>query len=149
MRDMSSANPHSGLRAESIGNRGEQSGSALSQREPLSRESLSRESSLRGAKPNSAPSAIDLQIDELVLTGFSPRDRFHIADAVERELSVLLAEKGIPGLDGNSDPVEALDAGKFKVGPAARAHVIGKRAAQAVYRQLWLQSGDAARRKRD
>ena len=60
-----------------------------------------------------------------------------------------MAEKGIPGLDGNSGLVEALDAGKFKVGAGARAQVIGKQAAQAVYRQLSSQSGDVAIRKRD
>ena len=56
-----------------------------------------------------------------MLTGFEPGDRFHIADAVERELARLLAEKGIPGLDGNSVAMDGLDAGKFKVtGGAAR-----------------------------
>ena len=68
----------------------------------------------------------ELTIDELVLNGFSPRDRFHIADAMERELSALLSEKGIPGLHGDSVSAESLDAGKFNVLPGARAHVIGK-----------------------
>ena len=78
----------------------------------------------------------EVTIDELVLTGFEPGDRFHIADAVERELARLLAEKGIPGLDGNSVEMDALDAGKFKVIAGARAHGIGTQAAQALHRQL-------------
>lgn len=80
------------------------------------------------------PSALELHIDELVLTGFEPGDRFHIADAVERELARLLAEKGIPGLDGNSVAMDGLDAGKFKV--TGGAHGIGTQAAQALHRQL-------------
>jgi hypothetical protein len=90
----------------------------------------------RQPENRSTPSALELHIEELVLTGFSSADRFHIADAVERELARVLAEKGIPGLDGDSIAFESLDAGKFKVAPGARAHVIGKQAAQAIHRQL-------------
>jgi hypothetical protein len=93
-------------------------------------------------KNNPAPSVFgsrnfEVTIDELVLTGFAPGDRFHIADAVERELARLLMEKGIPGLDGNSVAIEGLDAGKFKVG-GARAPGIGRQAAQVLHQQLSL-----------
>jgi hypothetical protein len=93
-------------------------------------------------KNNPAQSAFALKnfevtIDELVLTGFAPGDRFHIADAVERELARLLMEKGVPGLDGNSVAIEGLDAGKFKVG-GARAPGIGRQAAQVLHQQLSL-----------
>jgi hypothetical protein len=101
-----------------------------------------------GAKNNPASSVFELKnfqlnnfevtIDELVLTGFSPADRFHIADAVECELARLLTEKGIPGLGGNSVAMEGLDAGKFKATGGARAHVIGRQAAQLLHRQLSL-----------
>jgi hypothetical protein len=94
------------------------------------------------AKNNPAPSVFELKnfevtIDELVLTGFAPGDRFHIADALERELARLLMEKGVPGLDGNSVAIEGLDAGKFKVG-GARAPGIGRQAAQVLHQQLSL-----------
>lgn len=131
MRDMNSARPDSGLQRKITRNRGKQSGSALPGREPLSREPSSG-----GSKSGVAPSAIDLQIDELVLTGFSPRDRFHIADAVERELAHLLMEKGIAGLSGRSLELESVDAGRFKISPDASAHLIGKQAAQMLHRQL-------------
>jgi hypothetical protein len=93
-------------------------------------------------KNNPAQSAFALKnfevtIDELVLTGFAPGDRFHIADALERELARLLMEKGVPGLDGNSVAIEGLDAGKFKVG-GARAPGIGRQAAQVLHQQLSL-----------
>jgi hypothetical protein len=94
-------------------------------------------------KNNPAPSVFgsrnfEVTIDELVLTGFAPSDRFHIADAVERELARLLMESGIPGLDGNSVAIEGLDAGKFKVS-GARAPGIGRQAAQVLHQQLSLQ----------
>jgi hypothetical protein len=96
------------------------------------------------AKNNPAPSVFELKnfevtIDELVLTGLAPGDRFHIADAVERELARLLVEKGIPGLGGNSVAMEGLDAGKFKVAGDARAAGIGRQAAQLLHQQLSLQ----------
>jgi hypothetical protein len=100
-------------------------------------------------KNNPALSAFALKnfevtIDELVLTGFAPGDRFHIADAVECELARLLTEKGIPGLDGNSVAMESMDAGKFKVAGGARAHGIGRRAAQLLHQQLSLgEAGNA------
>ena len=81
----------------------------------------------------------EVTIDELVLTGFAPGDRFHIADAVERELARLLMEKGIPGLGQNSVAMEGLDAGKFKVAGGARAPGIGRQAAQVLHQQLSLQ----------
>jgi hypothetical protein len=96
-----------------------------------------------GVKENAA-SNFEVTIDELVLTGFAPGDRFCIADAVERELARLLTEKGIPGLDGNSVAMEGLDAGKFKVAGGARAHGIGRQAAQALHQQLSLQQAGNA-----
>jgi hypothetical protein len=94
-------------------------------------------------KNNPAPSVFgsrnfEVTIDELVLTGFAPSDRFHIADAVERELARLLMESGIPGLDGNSVAIEGLDAGKFKVAGGARANGIGRQAAQVLHQELSL-----------
>lgn len=94
-------------------------------------------------KNNQSPSAFEFKnfevtIDELVLTGFSLADRFHIADAMECELARLLTEKGIAGLDGNSVAVEGLDAGTFKVTGGTRAHGIGREAAQLLHQQLSL-----------
>lgn len=93
-------------------------------------------SSSPGIKGTAVPPAYELRIDELVLTGFSTRDRFHIADALERELARLLTEKGIAGLDGSPIELEGLDAGKFKVEPGARPHLIGRQAARALHGQL-------------
>lgn len=82
------------------------------------------------------PAALELHIEELVLHGFAPADRFRIGDAVERELTRLLAEKGMHGIGRNSVVVEKLDGGSFKVVPGARPHMIGGQVAQAVHQQL-------------
>jgi len=42
------------------------------------------------------PAAIELHVEELVLEGFAPAERHAVADAFERELSRLLAERGLP-----------------------------------------------------
>ena len=39
---------------------------------------------------------IDLHIEELVLDAFAPSDRHAIADAFQREMTVLLAERELP-----------------------------------------------------
>ena len=39
---------------------------------------------------------IELHIEELVLHGFAPADRYRIGDTVQRELTRLLAEQGMP-----------------------------------------------------
>jgi hypothetical protein len=109
----------------------------------------SQELSARLPGTASTKPVLELTVDEMVLTGFPPRDRFLIADAMERELSALLAARGIPGLEGEPLSVEGLDAGKFKVRPGVRPNVIGRQVAQAVYRQLLLQSSVAPQENRD
>jgi len=41
-------------------------------------------------------SVVELHIEELVLHGFRSGDRFHIGDALERELVRLLGKQGLP-----------------------------------------------------
>jgi hypothetical protein len=80
-----------------------------------------------------SPRAIEVQINELVLHGFSPADRLRISAALERELARLLAERGLPqGLAGG-EQVEAIDAGSFVREPLATPVSIGGQVAQAVY----------------
>jgi hypothetical protein len=44
------------------------------------------------------PREIEVNIEELVLHGVAPGDRWRIGDALERELRGLLAAKGVPRL---------------------------------------------------
>lgn len=80
---------------------------------------------------------IKLHIEELVLHSFAPNDRYAIADAVERELSRLLAAdlsapQPSPGLAENSDRPR-VDAGNVQIAAGAKANSIGAQIAQAVH----------------
>ena len=44
------------------------------------------------------PMNVELHIEELVLHGFAPGDRYRIGEAVERELQRLLTVQGAPNL---------------------------------------------------
>jgi hypothetical protein len=79
------------------------------------------------------PVNLELNIDELVLHGFSPGDRYRIGDAMESELARLFSEKGTPPLLGQRSEFERLDGGTFEVEPGSRAEAIGVQVAQAVY----------------
>lgn len=81
-----------------------------------------------GARPS-----IELRIEELVLHGFSPGDRFRISAAVERELGRLLAERGVPGRLTDGRYLECLDGGTFDIAPAANAETIGAQTAHTIY----------------
>ena len=42
------------------------------------------------------PRAIEVHIEELVLHGFDPGERWRVADTLENQLRGLLAERGLP-----------------------------------------------------
>ena len=80
------------------------------------------------------PVNLELHIEELVLRGFAPGDRYRIGDAMERELARLFTEQGTPPSLGQGHEVARLDAGPFEVkASCSRAEMIGVRVAQAVY----------------
>jgi hypothetical protein len=81
-------------------------------------------------------SGIELHIEELVLHGFLSRDRYAIADAVERELARLMAAPDLGGLARSRSHVERLDGGTFTVTPGASGHTVGAQVAQALYGTL-------------
>jgi len=84
-------------------------------------------------KPGMKPMNIQLHIEELVLHGFAPGDRYRIAEAVERELQRLLAEQGAPALFGAAVDLARIDAGAFNLKTSANSEMIGAQIAQAVY----------------
>jgi hypothetical protein len=101
--------------------------------------SIPREKAAEGGRRNRRPAlpraqpAVDLHIEELVLYGFSPGDRYPIGDAVENELSSLFAGQGTPEwiLDGGE--IGDVDGGSFHTAPGANARTIGAQVAHAVY----------------
>jgi hypothetical protein len=91
---------------------------------------------MRGDTRIAARPSLELRIDELVLHGFSRGDRRRIGEAVEHELTRLLA--GSIGLQPwlASREVARVDGGVFEVASNARPEMIGVRVAQMVYEQL-------------
>ncbi len=76
------------------------------------------------------PREIEVHIEELVLHGFEPQDRYPVADALERELHGLLRQEGLPAAWAGSP--EMLSAGTVRLtkSPAAT----GKQLAAAIHR---------------
>ncbi len=82
---------------------------------------------------NVKPRAVNLHIEELVLHGFNPADRYLIGEAVERELGRLFTEQGVPpSLLGGDEPAR-LNGGTFEIATGAPAEEVGAQVAQAVY----------------
>jgi hypothetical protein len=79
------------------------------------------------------PANVELHIEELVLHGFAPGDRYSIGDAVQRELQRLFAEQGASPRLAQDGEVAHLDGGAFKMAHGAGAEVIGAQIAQALY----------------
>jgi len=78
-------------------------------------------------------SNVEVHIDELVLEGFAPADRFRIAEGIQRELARLMTERGVERPAGQRATVAKLDAGSFRVAPNTNAETIARQAARAVH----------------
>ena len=76
---------------------------------------------------------IDLHIEELVLHGFDPGDRYRIGAAVEAELARLLSEQGVSPALARGGELATLDGGSFDVAPGASPEGVGGQVAQAVH----------------
>lgn len=76
---------------------------------------------------------IDVHIEELVLTGFPRGASGAIGEAVQRQLTHLFTERGVPAPMQQSVETLRVDAGSFTVGAGARPLVIGGQIANAVY----------------
>ncbi len=79
------------------------------------------------------PGIVELHIEELVLDGFSPAERFRIGRAVEQELGRLFAERGLPPSLTREGEIPRLDGGTLEAKPGSGAEAMGARVAQAVY----------------
>lgn len=79
------------------------------------------------------PERVELYIEELVLHGFAPADRYRIGESVERELARLFSERGVSPSLAQSGEVLNLNGGTFEVEPGGEVETVGARVAQAVY----------------
>ena len=76
---------------------------------------------------------VELYIEELVLHGFAPGDRYPIGEAVEQELTRLLTVQGVPPSLAQGKEVASLDGGAFEVMAGAKPEAIATQVAQAIY----------------
>jgi hypothetical protein len=76
---------------------------------------------------------IELHIEELVLHSFPAKDRHLVGEAVQRELTRLLSERGIPSSLSKGGEIARLNGGSFNVKQGSKADVVGRQVAQAVY----------------
>lgn len=76
---------------------------------------------------------IEIHIEELVLHGFAPGDRYCLGAAVELELARLFAERGVPPSLAQGAEFADMGGGAFEMAPGSRSEAIGAQVAQAVY----------------
>jgi hypothetical protein len=76
---------------------------------------------------------VELLIEELVLEGFEPQYRYRIAGAVERELTRILAQDGIPSSLTQSGEMAYVYGGSFEMTRGGAVEAVGARVAQAIY----------------
>lgn len=77
--------------------------------------------------------AIELHIDQLILEGFSPRDAFYIGRALERRLTYLIQQKGLPTGMNHPLTIPNIDAGQFHFNQKMKPNTIGQQIATSVY----------------
>lgn len=100
---------------------------------PSSGEIPARSANCESPASRDAPRAVELRIEELVLHGFTPAERYRIGDAVERELARLFAAQGVPATLGQGREITRLDAGAVEIQPGTNAELTGALLAQAIY----------------
>ncbi len=79
---------------------------------------------------------LEIHIEELVLYGFPPADRYRLGETVERELGRLFGQEGTPSSLGMSREVGRLDCGTFEVPDGSTPEEIGTRVARALFGRL-------------
>ncbi|HEV3468484.1 MAG TPA: hypothetical protein VG148_04130 [Pyrinomonadaceae bacterium] len=77
--------------------------------------------------------SVELSIEELVLHGFAAGDGRRIGEAVERELSALFGERGVPPPLQQTGELPALQGLTFEMSSDGRPEAIGSQIALAIY----------------
>ena len=76
---------------------------------------------------------IELHIEELVLHGFSPAQRYQIAAELQLELTRLFTEKGLPQSFNNAVNIQQLNAGSFQLNDTNKKNSAGSQIASLAY----------------
>ncbi len=76
--------------------------------------------------------SVEVHIEELVLHGFQPQDRYGVAAAIEAELVRLLTENGLPSFTGGSG-YPLLSGNQFQLSDIHTDQGTGNQIAGSVY----------------
>ena len=79
---------------------------------------------------------VEMKIEQMILEGFSPSDRYRIGDSVQNELERIFNEQGVSWTINKSIELETLDGGEFATTHATRAASVGNQLAQSVYQGI-------------
>jgi hypothetical protein len=79
---------------------------------------------------------IEINIEELVLEGFAPFDKFNVANALERELIRLMNVHGIPTSLTKDNTVSLINAGTFRINQTAGSDSLCGQIANSIYAGL-------------
>lgn len=79
------------------------------------------------------PRAIEVHIEELVLHGFTRGDRYALGDAVQRELTRLFGERGVPVSLRSERATEEIGHVTYNAARNAQPAIVGRKVAGAVY----------------
>ncbi|HTT22847.1 MAG TPA: hypothetical protein VMG82_28210 [Candidatus Sulfotelmatobacter sp.] len=90
----------------------------------------------REKSPLHSPAAFEVEIEELVLHGLNPADRYAIAEGVERELATLFERERPPWLWQEHGHIERLNGGTIHLGANAAGRMVGEQVAQALYKTV-------------
>lgn len=90
----------------------------------------------RFSAPPAHGHSIELHIEELVLHGFAPVQRYAIGDAVEREFARLFKEQGSPVVATENIEIAEVDGGAIHLRPGASDEATGRQLARAIYGRL-------------
>ena len=77
--------------------------------------------------------SVEVHIDELVLHGFEPAQRYTIGDAIERELTRLFTDHGAPMAITHDVDIAHLNGGAIDVKPGSNGETAGIQLARIIY----------------
>lgn len=88
---------------------------------------------------------VEVHIEELVLQGFAPGERYRIAEAIQHELNRLFTDESLPSCLTESCDIPRSDGGSFHVTSGAGLATIGAQLGRAIYKSVG-ESGGKQRR---
>src|SRR5207237_996932 len=100
---------------------------------PVNPPSVLRPLPLRSPDSPGFGHSVDLQMEELVLDGWAPGERYRVADAIERELTRLFTERGAPSTISRGGAIDRVDCGTLEIVPGSSVEQIGVQLAKAIY----------------